>query len=335
MTTVVTLATRGLTRSNRTRLGLPALGESERAGQSGIVTSLTSGKDAMHHAWGVAVGHYLVFLAAGGASPATVRLRRNQLTRLSRFVGGLSPWLVTTDHLLGFLASNPLWQPETRHALRSAVRGFYSWAEETKRVERSPAGGRALPRVKRPRHLPRPAPESMIAAALDSAELRPARRRYSVARRGADERLMIMLAAYAGLRRGEIARVHSRWLVGDEMYVLGKGGKTRTVPIHPAIAVELEPYRDGYDDFVFPGGDAGHVSPSWVGVLLRRHLGQPGHTLRHRFGTVVRDVSDIAAAKELLGHEKLDTTLIYTRITGDELRAAVLAAGPATALTAI
>lgn len=278
--------------------------------------------------WSDAVQQFAAYLSAGGASAATVRLRRYQLNRLARFVGGLSPWLLTTDHLIGFLG-NPSWSPETRHAMRSSVRTFYAWAERTGRCELNPARGDALPKVKRPRAVPRPAPDEVVARALERAELAPARRRYTRSRGGGDDALMVMLARYAGLRRGEIARLHSRWIVGDTLRVLGKGGRVRLVPLHPTLAAALGPFREGYDDYVFPGKVDGHVSPGWVGKLLARHLGEwSGHTVRHRFGTSVRNVAGLLEAAELLGHEKLDTTRIYTEVAGEDLRAAVIAAGP-------
>ena len=137
---------------------------------------------------------------------------------------------------------------------------------------------------------------------------------------------MILLAAYAGLRRAEVAAVHSRDIEGTSLRVVGKGGRVRVIPLHPA----LEEALNGLDGYVFPGRLQGHVSADNVGKTLSRLLG-PGwtaHTLRHRFASRAYAAErDIRAVQELLGHSKLETTQLYTAIPDGALRTAVLAVG--------
>ena len=133
---------------------------------------------------------------------------------------------------------------------------------------------------------------------------------------------MLLLAAYGGLRRAEIAALHHGDIVDGVMRVHGKGGKVRTVPVHDRIASEL-PAGDGY---LFPGRDHGHLSPGQVGRLMSDALG-PGwtaHTLRHRFGTRLYAGSrDILQAQSLLGHSSPATTQRYVAAPDDGVRAAV------------
>jgi integrase len=91
---------------------------------------------------------------------------------------------------------------------------------------------------------------------------------------------MILLGAYAGLRCMEIARVHSRDWDGSGLYVTGKGGKTRYVPI---IRMDLRRALSSCDGYLFPGQDGGHLSAGYVSKRLARALpaGWTGHTLRH------------------------------------------------------
>lgn len=131
-----------------------------------------------------------------------------------------------------------------------------------------------------------------------------------------------------GLRRAEIAQVHSRDLVEDlagwSLVVHGKGGRVRVLPLPGGLARELRRLPAGW---AFPGDDGGHLSPRWTGKLVNRLLTPPWtiHSLRHRFAARVWEASgaDLFVVQELLGHASPVTTRVYVPVTGDKLRAAV------------
>lgn len=191
--------------------------------------------------WPAAIDGYLTWLAASGASRATLRLRRHYLRHLAAD-NPAGPWAVTGDDLVRFHAVAE-WAPETRKSARATVRGLYRWAVDSGRIAADPSRG--LPRVRVPTTVPRPAPAEVIAAALASA---------------ADSlaRLMLLLGAYAGLRCGEIAGLHTRDVAGGSLRITGKGGRTRVIPLHPTLAAALAVVPEGY---VFPGQIDGHLSP--------------------------------------------------------------------------
>ncbi|WP_058234100.1 tyrosine-type recombinase/integrase [Devriesea agamarum] len=144
----------------------------------------------------------------------------------------------------------------------------------------------------------------------------------------ADRRLdlMIRAGAYHGLRACEISRIHHNDLEGEELRVLGKGGKTRLVPINDPV---LEHAIRRCEGWLFPGRTDGHLSPGHVTKLLSEAI--PGiwtaHTLRHRYGTKVYEgAGDILVVAELLGHARLDTTRRYVRMSRDKVREAARAA---------
>lgn len=283
--------------------------------------------------WATELVFFTTWLRAAGRTAQTIRLRRYWVARLAQELESTDPYAVTADELIDWLAFGD-WKPETRKSARASVVAFYRWAVEAERIKprRNPA--RKLPKVTVPAGLPRPAPDSRLKRALWAANDR--------------ERLMIKLAAYAGLRRGEIARVHPDDVDWQRamLRVEGKGGKVRHVPLVDELLAELGDEltrrRHGscgsgwrytrhvrVDGCFFPGRDGGPVSPCVVGKVLSRLLGGSwtGHTLRHRFATEAHAADhDLRAVQELLGHSKPETTARYTLVSDDAKRRAVTAA---------
>lgn len=257
--------------------------------------------------WDQPIAEYLSWQRAAGRSKDALRTRYRYLTGLAKSAQ-VGPWEVTTGQMIDFLGRDG-WAPETRKSARGALRSFYAWALETDRILVDPS--RKLPSVRVPAGKPRPAPELIVMTALYAAQPR--------------ERLMVLLGAFQGLRCAEISRVHSADFDTEQIRVFGKGGKVRVLPLHPVVSAALA----GHQGYVFPGKDNGHLSPQWVGTVLRHLLGSgwSAHTLRHRFASQAYAVErDLRAVQELLGHSKPETTARYTAIPDGALRKAVLGA---------
>jgi integrase len=137
---------------------------------------------------------------------------------------------------------------------------------------------------------------------------------------------MGMLAAFGGLRAAEIAQVHARDLVGDELIVHGKGGKVRAVPVLDGRLFARLQLLDGW---AFPNGHGDHITPGHASRLLSRALpdGWTAHTLRHRCASVAYAATrDLLAVGALLGHSRPETTQRYVAMPNDAIRAAAAAA---------
>jgi integrase len=263
--------------------------------------------------WAAGIGPWLAWLTAGAARPETLNLRRYQIERLAAAFPDRSPWAVGPDDLAGWIASHR-WSLESIRSHRSAVRSFYGWAHASGLIEADPA--RLLRKVPAAAAKPRPAPEEVVDRALAAADGRVY--------------LMLMLGARHGLRRGEIAEIHSEDLIpgigGWSLLVHGKGGKTRVVPLLPDVARALRERPAGW---TFPNRGGGHLTAGHVGKLISATMprGVTPHQLRHRFASrAYQGSGDIRAVQELLGHASVATTQRYTAIANDALRVTLDAA---------
>lgn len=264
---------------------------------------------------------YLASCAGRGLAAGTIRLRAGYLSRVPDLD------TATTDQLVLWLGSHT-WSPGTRNGVLAVLRGYYRWL--VRRGDRIDNPTEGIDPVRVPAAVPRPAPDDVVAAAVLAGDDRA--------------RLMVVLGAGAGLRRAEIAAL--RWAdhAGGVLYVTGKGGRRRQVPVSPVVAGVLDAEQrrrlagqpgtgfggiDVRSRFVFPGSVDGHLSPKSVARVVGQALG-PGwttHTLRHRFASLAYGAGhDMLQVQQLLGHSSPATTARYVAVDPSSAAAAVLAA---------
>ncbi len=267
------------------------------------------------------IGRFLDDARRRNLRPGTISQKRLALRRLDRAVHPTALLDVTHDQLVAHL--DRLDQPESRATETSHLRTFYRWCVIEGLLEVDPTARLIRPRV--PRRLPRPMPTADLSVAIDTAPERV--------------RPWLILAAHAGLRACEIARLRAcdlMWgndpplLVVDE----GKGGHARAVPMSPVVAAELA--RLPRSGWLFPrrDGQAGPTPPHVVSALANQHLHGLGiahtlHTGRHWFATETLRVNggNLRETQDLLGHQSPVSTAIYTW-TDPRAAAATVAALP-------
>ena len=261
--------------------------------------------------WRESINGWTDTLKAAGLSAQTIKSRRYKMTHLAALLMPSGPEDVTTEQIVQVFARQQ-WKPETRKAYRNTISSFFRWLRKSGHRADDPS--QDVPRVKKPHAHPRPCPDRYIKAALEKAT--------------ESEKLMFRLGAECGLRRGEIARVHSDDVVPDNvgrsLMVRGKGDKQRIVPMPDDLA-DMVMAAHGY---LFHGRFGGHVEESYVGDHISRLLpnGYGAHTLRHRFATAAYAAThDLFVVAELLGHESVETTEHYVAMPDGRLREATAA----------
>lgn len=207
----------------------------------------------------------------------------------------------------------------------SAVRAFIGHA-----VAKN--GNGAMPAMKGPRvkkGVPRPvSPHDALALAEDAADA--ASQPWMAARD-----LAVLLLLYgAGLRVGEAVGLTGAILpIGATISVTGKRGKTRVVPIIPAVKAAIEnyvrqcPWDASRDTPLFRGARGGPLSADLIRRAVRGARGRLGlgdrttpHALRHSFAThLLGRGADLRSLQELLGHASLSSTQIYTAVDAAHL----------------
>ncbi len=256
----------------------------------------------------MAISDYLDNMRARGLRPDTIRTRRSALTSITRDLDKpilgctpteLSAWQVRT-------LARDQW---TRFAYARELRAFLDWCRRRRLC--GPEMREAVQAVQTPKGKPRPAPLEEVVEAIDCAVPRI--------------QAWLALAAFAGLRSGEIARLRGEDVNVRQQFIEvrdGKAGRDRTVLIGPELIALLMPH-------LRPRGRLWDVQPLRVTQLVSAHfrlLRMPWtcHSLRHSYGTELYQVSqDIRLVQEQMGHSSPTTTALYTRPNSESARKAV------------
>ena len=211
-------------------------------------------------------------------------------------------------------------QPTSLRRYLSSLRGLFRYALVHHLVEHNPAAGVRAPKGKR--LLPKVIAAEDLNNALDRQPEDP---------NGIREQAMIELFYTAGLRLAELHAldVPAGGAFPDELRVLGKGRKERSVPVGGKARAALDAWLAERlnlaapdETALFVGRGGGRLSQRSIQLRLAawaRAAGLPAHLhphkLRHSFATHLLESSgELRAVQELLGHANLSTTQIYTQL---------------------
>lgn len=145
-------------------------------------------------------------------------------------------------------------------------------------------------------------------------------------------RLLLALAMNLGLRLSEILNLKFRDFDSNWVRIIRKGGKEQRLPVTQSLATLVNFWKAegkfGSDDWLFPGQKSGPISPRMAQLWIKRLAKEAGiekrispHSLRHTFATQLASRgANLAALKELLGHQRITTTERYLHVTPSHLR---------------
>lgn len=255
------------------------------------------------------VAAHLAWLRLRGLREATITQRAYAIRRLERWLGNaallageddLSQWRLTLAHLAAVTVCT-----EVMHIHR-----YFQWALAEGLIKTDPS--RRLVRPKRPQRLPRPMSDQDLDLALTQAP-QPIH-------------ALLTLAAFAGLRAGELARMQRSDVLdsADPPVIFvpdGKAGRQRVVPMGETVLTELRVFGMPSRGFVFRRADGkpGGNSPARISQMVNRFLHDLGltvtlHTARHAFGTrIYRASRDLRLTGAVMGHSDPATTAGYVQ----------------------
>ncbi len=270
-------------------------------------------------------------------SPNTIEAYRNDLAHLEAFMmrNNLKLENVTLEQLHTFAASLHEYgiTPRSQARVLSGVRSFFRFLVLDGVVESDPTELLEWPSL--PDHLPVVLTLEEIDRIEDSIDLSKAE--------GARNRAIIEVLFSCGLRVSELVnmKLSDLYLEDRMLLVRGKGNKERLVPVSNKAIADLKRWffdrnlmkiKPGEDDYVFLNRRGAHLTRTMILIMVKRQAEEAGikktispHTFRHSFATaLLQGGADLRSIQAMLGHEKIDTTLVYTHISNEQLRKAIL-----------
>lgn len=253
---------------------------------------------------------------------------------------GVEPATATVDDLSRFLQEQVDAGLSKRSQARrvSSVKALYRFLDAEGRLTENPCDRLATPRLNP--HLPTVLSVEEVLAILDSVDLsRP---------EGHRNRCMLEVLYSCGLRVSELVGLRISDIFLDEGFirVFGKGSKQRLVPIGEPAAAAIRLYREQRDagpvqrtaeDILFLNRRGGKLTREMVFHIVKDQAAAAGirksispHTFRHSFAThLVENGADLRVVQEMLGHESILTTEIYTHVDTRKWQDTILQYHPA------
>ena len=217
--------------------------------------------------------------------------------------------------------------PSARARKLSAIKSFYKYLTvRTKQLQENPVADLEYPKLRK--SLPKYLTLEQSAALLKSVSGQNEKRDYAI----------LMLFLNCGIRRSELVGLNLTDVYEDRIRVVGKGNKERFVYFGSACRKAIDAYLEERNQKIltdnralFGSRNGNRISVEAVHRLVKKALLQAGldstqfsaHKLRHTAATMMLSGGvDVKTVQEVLGHENLNTTQIYTHIENTELKIA-------------
>ncbi len=262
------------------------------------------------------------------------------VTKLRQFVDisnlNLTPTEVTADHIGDFLKyiGELGLSAYSQARMLSGIKSFFEFMVYEQMITGSPAELIDSPRLGR--KLPDLLSVSEIDKLFEAIDLSTPE--------GARNRAMLEVLYSSGLRVSELVTLRISHIYSDIGFlrIIGKGNKERLVPIGKSALKYLSIYveeirchiaiKPGFENYVFLNRRGSGLSRVMVFTIIKELVVKAGiekkvspHTFRHSFAThLVEGGADLRAVQEMLGHESITTTEIYTHLDREYLKQVIL-----------
>lgn len=290
--------------------------------------------------WGRVIGEFLDYM--GGVrrvSPATVKAYRCDLTQFADFISEYQPGInlqeidhIALRHFLAYRREKGVGARSISRQL-SALRRFFRFLRLQGLIDVDPT--KRLDSVRYQRKLPQTVQTPQEMETFISAVRKMPRRKHELKEALIVRDIAILQFLYGmGLRSAELVTLDVEDVGDDFVRVKGKGDKERTVPIGERSRRAFEEYIALREKLAGEAGGSLFVSVRGKRLNTRfirklftrlvRFLGKERitpHTLRHTFAThLYEHDADLRDIQELLGHENIDTTDVYTHASVAKLK---------------
>ena len=273
-----------------------------------------------------------------GMSPNTVASYSRDVEGLLKAYEGYRPADIGTAEVERYLSGRIAKGLSKRSQARmlSSLRSFFNWCIDEGETKDNPCDRIDAPKLGK--YLPAVLSVEEVDAIIGSVDTRTPK--------GLRDRAILEVLYGCGLRVSECTGLRVSHVHLDEgfVYVVGKGDKQRIIPLGEMAAdavrnyleVRPEPAARPFEDILFLNKNGRSMSRVSVFNLVKDRAMAAGihkeispHTFRHSFAThLIEGGADLRIVQEMLGHESILTTEIYTHIDSSTWQAAVLAHHP-------
>jgi integrase/recombinase XerD len=248
----------------------------------------------------------------------------------------LNPESITLTHLRQFIvwASELGMIPSSQARILSGIKSFYKYLLMEDLIKSDPSELLESPKIQR--KLPDTLSINDINKLIDAIDLSKPE--------GARNKAILEVLYGCGLRVSELTelKLSNLYLDIEFIKVVGKGSKERLVPIGGSAVKALKiwidnirvhiPIKKGEEDIVFLNKRGARLSRVYIFMIIKQLAQLTGinktispHTFRHSFAThLVEGGADLRAVQEMLGHESITTTEIYTHLDREYLKGTII-----------
>lgn len=264
-------------------------------------------------------------------SPNTVEAYTSDVDNFFSHVAS-EPSTVSTQDILDYLAENARLSKRSQSRLLSSFRSFFDWLVMEGDRKDNPCDPVDSPKLGR--YLPEVLSVDEVTSIIDSVDLS----KWT----GKRDKAILEILYGCGLRVSEAVGLKISNVYLDEGFVrvVGKGDKERIVPmgemaaaaVREYMAVRPDPASQQYDDILFLNRFGKAISRVALFNMVKNQAMAAGvnkeispHTFRHSFAThLIENGADLRVVQEMLGHESILTTEIYTHIDSSTWQRAIL-----------